>query len=76
MGSGAMICIPIFIQIVSGIQKSMKMGLHRQQGDLISLLLFFKNKESWLKCSVQSKETFFKLIFFKKYETINCFNLP
>jgi hypothetical protein len=40
MGSGAMICIPSFIKIGSGIQK-LKGGIHghRQHGDLISLLL-------------------------------------
>jgi hypothetical protein len=40
MGSGAMIYIPSFIKIGSGIQKWMA-GIHRQQGDLISLRLFF-----------------------------------
>jgi hypothetical protein len=42
MGSGAMIYIPSFIKIVSGIQKLIG-GIHRHtDGDLISLLLFFK----------------------------------
>jgi hypothetical protein len=44
MGSGAMIYIPSFIKIGSGIQKLMRGGgsqTHRQHGDLISLLLFF-----------------------------------
>jgi hypothetical protein len=36
MDSGAMIYIPSFIKIGSGIQKT-----HRQRGDLTSLLLFF-----------------------------------
>jgi hypothetical protein len=44
MGSGAMIYIPNFIKIGSGIQKLMGGYMyrhaHRQQGDLISLLLF------------------------------------
>jgi hypothetical protein len=44
MGSGAMIHTPGFIKIGSGIQKR-----HRQHGDLISLYLFFQNKESRLK---------------------------
>jgi hypothetical protein len=38
MGSGAMIYIPSLIKIGSGIH-----------GDLVSLLLFFQNKESRLK---------------------------
>jgi hypothetical protein len=52
MGSGAMIYIPSFIKIGSGIQKLMggiHIQTHRQQGDLINLLLFFRNKESRLK---------------------------
>jgi hypothetical protein len=49
MGSGAMIYIPSFINIGSGIQKLMEGGIHRQHGDLISLHLFFKSKESSLK---------------------------
>jgi hypothetical protein len=50
MGSGAMIYeyIPTFIKIGSGIQKLIGV-IHRQQGDFISLLLFFQNKESRLK---------------------------
>jgi hypothetical protein len=43
--SGAMIYVPSFIKISSGIQKFTGRG-HRQHGDLISLLLFFQNKES------------------------------
>jgi hypothetical protein len=41
MGSGAMIYIPSFINIGSGIQKLLEdihTQTHRQQGDLISLL--------------------------------------
>jgi hypothetical protein len=49
MDSGATIYIPIFIKICSGFQKLVR-GIHieirRQQGDLISLLLFVQNKES------------------------------
>jgi hypothetical protein len=41
MGSGAVILIPDFIKIGSGIQKLIG-GIHRQHGDRISLLLFFK----------------------------------
>jgi hypothetical protein len=48
MGSGTVIYVPIFIKIYSGIQKLIR-GIHRhthrQHGDLISLLLFFQNKE-------------------------------
>jgi hypothetical protein len=51
MGSGAMIYIPSFIKICSGIQKLIR-ELHRQHGDLISLLLFSQNKESMLKTKV------------------------
>jgi hypothetical protein len=44
MGSGAMIYIPSFIKIGSDIQKLKRWDTHtdthRQQGDLISLLLF------------------------------------
>jgi hypothetical protein len=45
MGLGAMIYVPSFIKIGSGIQKLIWVDKHRQQGDLISLLLFFQNKE-------------------------------
>jgi hypothetical protein len=52
MGSGAMIYILSFIKTGSGIQKLIR-RIHRethiQHGDLISLLLFFQNKESGLK---------------------------
>jgi hypothetical protein len=48
MDSDAMINIPTFIKIGSGIQKLMVGGIHRQHNDLISLLLFFQNKESRL----------------------------
>jgi hypothetical protein len=43
MGSGAMIYIPSFVQIGSGIQTFIKADTqtHREQGHLISLLLFF-----------------------------------
>jgi hypothetical protein len=49
-GSGAMMYIPSFVKIGSAIQKLIR-GIHRQQGDCISLLfIFFKiNKESRLK---------------------------
>jgi hypothetical protein len=52
MGSGALIYIQHFIKTGSGIKKLMGGGdtqTHRQQGDLICLLLFFQNKESRLK---------------------------
>jgi hypothetical protein len=42
MGSGAVIYVPNFIKIGSGIQKLMGAGIHRQQGDLISLIYSFK----------------------------------
>jgi hypothetical protein len=47
MGSGALYYILSFTKIGSGIQM-LKGGTHRQQGDLISLLLSFQNKESVL----------------------------
>jgi hypothetical protein len=40
MGSGAVIYIPSLIKIGSGIQKLIE-GMHRQHGDIISLLLLF-----------------------------------
>jgi hypothetical protein len=48
MGSGAIICIPIFIKTGSAIQKLTggDTQTHRQHGDLISLIPFFENKES------------------------------
>jgi hypothetical protein len=50
IGSGAMIYIPSFIKIGSGIQKLMGgegyLWTHKQRGDGISLILFFQNKES------------------------------
>jgi hypothetical protein len=52
MGSGAVIYVPSFIKISSGFQKligGIHTHTHRQQRDLISLLLFFQNKESGLK---------------------------
>jgi hypothetical protein len=50
MGSGAMIYVPSFIKIGSGIQRLMggytdtHTHTHGQQGDSISLLYFLKNK--------------------------------
>jgi hypothetical protein len=51
MGSGALIHTPNFIKIDSAVQKLIEgeSQTHRQHGDLISLLLFFHNKESRLK---------------------------
>jgi hypothetical protein len=51
MGPSAMIYIPSFVKIGSGIQKLIggDMQKHRQRGDLISLLLFLQRKESRLK---------------------------
>jgi hypothetical protein len=42
IGSNAMIYIPSFINIGSGIRKSIRGGIHRQHGDLISILSFFE----------------------------------
>jgi hypothetical protein len=49
MGSGAMTYVSSFIEIDSGIQKLLRgihIQTHRQQCDIISLFLFFQNKES------------------------------
>jgi hypothetical protein len=54
MGSGAMVYIPSFIKIGSGIRKLNGAGGihgHQQHGDLVSLLLFnffFQNKDGRL----------------------------
>jgi hypothetical protein len=48
MDPGGVISLPSYIKIGSGIQKLIGRP-HRQHGDLISLLLFFPNKESMLK---------------------------
>jgi hypothetical protein len=72
MGSGAMIYVPSFITIGSGIQEFLVgvIQTHRQQGDLISqLYFFFQNKENrlkmieiselrtnWVKCWFSGKE--------------------
>jgi hypothetical protein len=50
MGSYAMIYIPSFIKINSGIQQLIGGDLqtHRQHGDSMSILLFLQNKESRL----------------------------
>jgi hypothetical protein len=49
IGPGAMIYIPNFIEIGSGIGKILRGCTHRQHGDLLSLLLFSQNKESRVK---------------------------
>jgi hypothetical protein len=52
MGSGAVIYVPSFIKIGSGVQKLIRWRdrhTHEQQRDLISLLYFFQNKERMLK---------------------------
>jgi hypothetical protein len=52
MASGGMTYIPSFIKIGSGVQtlgRDACTDTHRQQDHLISLLLFFQNKESRLK---------------------------
>jgi hypothetical protein len=48
VGSFAMIYIPSFIKIGSGIQKLIRGDSQRlrRHGDLISLLLYFQNKEA------------------------------
>jgi hypothetical protein len=57
MASGAMMYIPSFVKIGSGIQRLIGGGdsqTHRQHGDLISLILCFQNKESMLKMIADS----------------------
>jgi hypothetical protein len=51
IGSDGMIYIQSFTKIASGIQNLVGRDTqtHRQRGDLISLLLFFQNKERKLK---------------------------
>jgi hypothetical protein len=53
MGSDTTIHIPYFIKTGAGIQKLVMGGrdthAQRQQGDVISLLLFFQNKERRLR---------------------------
>jgi hypothetical protein len=39
---------PGFVKTGSGVRKLTK-GIHRQHGDLISLLFFYQNKESMVK---------------------------
>jgi hypothetical protein len=47
IGSGAIICITSFTQIGSAIQKLLRgIRIHRQQGDRIHLLLFFKIRKA------------------------------
>jgi hypothetical protein len=55
MGSGAVIYVPIFIEIGSGIQKLIRADsththTHKQQRDLISLLYFLKIRKVCCKC--------------------------
>jgi hypothetical protein len=54
MGSGAMIYMPSFMYIGSGIENLVR-GIHRQtdsNGDLVRLLLFCRNKHSRLKTNI------------------------
>jgi hypothetical protein len=57
MCSGAMSYTPSFTKIGSGIQQlgggiHIQTQTHKQKGDIISLLLYFENKESRLKIQV------------------------
>jgi hypothetical protein len=60
MGSGAVIYVPSFIQIGSGVQKLIGgyTDTHRQQRDLISLLCFFKIRKIGLKNRAWSMGTY------------------
>jgi hypothetical protein len=46
MGSGAMIQIPRFLKIGSGIQKLIGRIYNREHSDFISLLLFFQTRKA------------------------------
>jgi hypothetical protein len=48
MGSGGMIYIPSFIKTGSGIQKLIGGDTHTEHAARITLILFFRNKESML----------------------------
>jgi hypothetical protein len=48
MGSGAMVFVPSVIKIGSGILKLIGV-IHGQNGDRVSLHLFFQNEESRMK---------------------------
>jgi hypothetical protein len=67
MGSGAMIYIPSFIKIGPGIQSWRR--IHRQRGDLISLLLFLQNKESRLRIHRQHGDLISLLLFLQNKES-------
>jgi hypothetical protein len=54
MGSGTMIYIPSSIKIGSDFQKLFRGMIHRQRGDLISLLLFFQNNQRGVKSFVRT----------------------
>jgi hypothetical protein len=70
MGSGAIIYIPSFIKLGSGIQKLIGGGgdtlTQWQLGDLINLLLFFQKKESRLKIDCNKRRY--------NVQNINCSN--
>jgi hypothetical protein len=57
LDSGAMIYTASFINIGSDIRKLMGEGTHRQYGDRIRVILFFKNKESKLKIKCTSMKS-------------------
>jgi hypothetical protein len=56
---------PSFIKNGSRIRK-LTGAIHRQQGDLISLLLFFQNKASWLKITIKVHILKNKVIYYIK----------
>jgi hypothetical protein len=62
MRSGSMTYIPIFIKTGSRIQKLAGEGIyiqtHKQQGNFISILLFFQSEESRLKTDLCKSLTF------------------
>jgi hypothetical protein len=65
MGSGAMTYIPSFIEIGLGIQKLIGEQTYRQDGNRISLLLFFVNKESRQKTMANIAENTLRKVLTK-----------
>jgi hypothetical protein len=67
MGSGAMICMRIFIKIGSGIQKLIRDSeTQRRRGALISVFFFFQNKARRKKWYLVS-ENLFSMYFLVRF---------
>jgi hypothetical protein len=84
MGLSAMIYIPSFVKTGSGIQKLMAEGAytyrhapthrHTQQGDLISVLLLYQNKESIQKTAFEADISRRSTHFYIRLTRIHEFN--